>query len=160
MVLLPMGERVRRPSLVPCHRLGRGQASPRRGDLVPLPARQHGGSCAWREHVMTEVRAGRTRWAGWVVVAALTLVVVGAVQVVQALVAFFKPSYYYVPASALAVRLDYAAWGWLMLLMEVLMLAAGYGLLAGRRWARMTTVVLAVLSAIANMTFVAAYPWW
>ena len=40
------------------------------------------------------------------------------------------------------------------------MLAAGYGLLAGRGWARMTPVVLAGLSAIANLTFVAAYPWW
>ena len=109
---------------------------------------------------MTEVRAERTRWAGWVVLAALTLVVVGAVQVVQALVAFFRPSYYYVPASALAVRLDYSAWGWLQLLMGLLMLAAGYGLLAGQAWARMTAVVLAGLSAIANLTFVAAYPWW
>ena len=109
---------------------------------------------------MTEVGAERTRWAGWVVLAALTLVVVGAVQVVQALVAFFRPSYYYVPASALAVRLDYSAWGWLQLLMGLLMLAAGYGLLAGRAWARMTAVVLAGLSALANLTFVAAYPWW
>jgi hypothetical protein len=109
---------------------------------------------------MTEVQAGRTRWAGWVVLAALTLVVVGAVQVVQALVAFLRPSYYYVPASALAVRLDYSVWGWLQLLMGVLMLAAGYGLLAGRSWARVTTVILAGLSAVANMTFVAAYPWW
>ena len=109
---------------------------------------------------MTEVRAERTRWAGWVVLAALTLVVVGAVQVVQALVAFFRPSYYYVPASALAVRLDYSTWGWLQLLMGLLMLAAGYGLLAGQAWARMTAVVLAGLSALANLTFVAAYPWW
>ena len=64
------------------------------------------------------------------------------------------------PASALAVRLDYSTWGWLQLLMGLLMLAAGYGLLAGQAWARMTAVVLAGLSALANLTFVAAYPWW
>src|SRR3954470_2020231 len=109
MVLLPMGERVRRPSLVPCHRAGPAPASPREGDLRPPSVRERCPSCAEREHVMTEVRVQRTRWAAWVVLAALTLVVVGAVQVVQALVAFFKPSYYYVPASALAVRMDYTA---------------------------------------------------
>jgi hypothetical protein len=102
----------------------------------------------------------RTRWAGGVVLAALTLVVVGAVQVVVAFVAFFNSGYFYVPSSALAVRLNYGAWGWVQLAMGLLMLATGYGLLAGRTWARAVAVALAGISAIANMTFVAAYPWW
>ena len=109
---------------------------------------------------MSESPSRRTRWAGWVVMAALTLLVLGAIQVYVAFVAFFSSSYLYVPSSALAVRLDYSAWGWLQLLMGVLMVAAGYGLLAGQRWARVVAVALACLSAVANMAFVAAYPWW
>src|SRR4051794_41189868 len=102
---------------------------------------------------MTEVRAERRGWAAWVVLAALTLVVVGAVQVVQALVAFFRPSYFYVPASALAVRLDYAAWGWLQLVMGILMLAAGYGLLAGGGGGRVDTRVPPGVGAPAEPDF-------
>ena len=109
---------------------------------------------------MSEPRSTRTRWAGGVVLAALTLLVLGAVQAYVAFVAFFSSSYLYVPSSALAVRLNYATWGWLQLTMGVLMVAAGYGLLAGQKWARVVAVVLACLSAIANMTFIAAYPWW
>ena len=109
---------------------------------------------------MSEPPSTRTRWAGGVVLAALTLLVLGAIQAFVAFVAFFNSSYLYVPSSALAVRLDYSAWGWLQLLMGVLMVAAGYGLLAGKTWARVVAVVLACLSAIANMTFIAAYPWW
>jgi len=109
---------------------------------------------------MSEPRSTRTRWAGGVVLAALTLLVLGAVQAYVAFVAFFSSSYLYVPSSALAVRLNYTTWGWLQLLMGVLMVAAGYGLLAGQKWARVVAVVLACLSAIANMTFIAAYPWW
>ena len=109
---------------------------------------------------MSEPPSTRTRWAGGVVLAALTLLVLGAIQAFVAFVAFFNPSYLFVPSSARAVRLEYSAWGWLQLLMGVLMVAAGYGLLAGKTWARVVAVVLAGLSAIANMTFIAAYPWW
>jgi len=42
----------------------------------------------------------------------------------------------------------------------VLTLAAGLGLLRGQTWARVTGVVLAVVSALVNITFLAAYPLW
>jgi hypothetical protein len=109
---------------------------------------------------MTGTRQEPTGWVGWVVFAGITLTIVGSIQVIVALVAFFDQSYFYVASSALAVHLNYAGWGWLQLAMGVLMLAAGYGVLAGALWARVTAIALAALSAVANMAFVAAYPWW
>ena len=40
------------------------------------------------------------------------------------------------------------------------MLLAGFGVLAGQVWARSLGVILALLSVIANVAFLAAYPLW
>jgi len=109
---------------------------------------------------MAQVHATRTGWAGWVVFAALTMIILGAIEVMMAMVAFFNKAYYHVAASALAVHINYTSWGWIQFAVGLLLIAAGYGLLAGQTWARVTAVVVAFLSAVANMAFVAVYPWW
>ncbi|HEY2191392.1 MAG TPA: hypothetical protein VGH76_03685, partial [Actinomycetospora sp.] len=38
--------------------------------------------------------------------------------------------------------------------------AAGFGVMAGRLWARIVGIALALLSAIVNLAFIAAYPLW
>lgn len=108
---------------------------------------------------MAHAPAVRTRWVGWVVFAGLTMIIVGAIEVMMAMVAFFNRAYY-VPASALAVHINYAGFGWIQLLIGLVFIAAGYGLIAGQLWARITAVVIAFLSAVANLAFIAAYPWW
>jgi len=42
----------------------------------------------------------------------------------------------------------------------VLVLAAGFGVMAGATWARVVGIALASLSALANLAFIAAYPMW
>jgi hypothetical protein len=37
---------------------------------------------------------------------------------------------------------------------------AGFGLFAGRRWAGIVALVLAVLSAVSNFIFIPYYPFW
>jgi len=109
---------------------------------------------------MAQVHATRTGWVGWVVFAALTMIITGAIEVMIAMVSFFNKAYYYVASSALAVHINYTGWGWIQLAVGLLLIAAGYGLLAGQTWARITAVVVAFLSAVANMAFIAAHPWW
>ena len=58
------------------------------------------------------------------------------------------------------VSVSYTGWGWVHLLLGVLVLAAGFGVMAGKTWARMVGIVLAGLSALANLVFIAAYPLW
>lgn len=43
---------------------------------------------------------------------------------------------------------------------RILVLGAGFGVMAGRTWARVVGIVLAGLSALANLAFIAAYPIW
>jgi hypothetical protein len=55
---------------------------------------------------------------------------------------------------------DYNVWGWVHLILGILAVATGFGLLAGNTAARVVGIVLAVLSAILNLVFIAAYPVW
>ena len=101
-----------------------------------------------------------TGWTGWVVFAGLMLVMLGLFQAIEGLVAIFDQGYYLVGSEGLVVNVDYTAWGWVHLILGVLAIAAGFGLIAGNMAARVVGVILAVLSAILNLAFIAAYPVW
>ncbi|HJQ47596.1 MAG TPA: hypothetical protein VJ870_14955 [Amycolatopsis sp.] len=101
-----------------------------------------------------------TGWAGWVVFAAIMMIVLGAFQVIQGLVAIFHHSYYLVTANNLVVNVNYTAWGWVHFILGLVAVGAGFGLLTGNMVARVLGIVVAVVSAILNLAFVAAYPVW
>ncbi len=101
-----------------------------------------------------------TAWAGWIVFAAAMMMLLGVLHAIAGLVAIFKDEYYLVGASGLVVNVDYTTWGWIHLLGGGIMAAAGLGLLVGQMWARVVAVLLAMVSAIVNVVFLAAYPLW
>ena len=99
-------------------------------------------------------------WTGWVVFAGIMLIMLGAFQAIEGLVALFDRGYYLVTSSGLVVNVDYNVWGWVHLILGILAVATGFGLLAGNTAARVVGIVLAVVSAIVNLAFIAAYPVW
>ena len=102
----------------------------------------------------------QTGWAGWLVFAAFMMFLVGSFQAIQGLVAIFDDGYYVVRESGLVVEVDYTAWGFLHLILGVLLVLCGAGVLTGNVVARSVGVLLAGLSALANMAFIGAYPVW
>jgi hypothetical protein len=102
----------------------------------------------------------QTGWAGWLVFASFMMFLVGSFQAIQGLVALFEDDYYVVRESGLVVNVDYTAWGTLHLILGVLLILCGAGVLTGNVVARGVGVLLAGLSAIANMAFIGAYPVW
>ncbi|SHN45113.1 DUF7144 family membrane protein [Cryptosporangium aurantiacum] len=101
-----------------------------------------------------------TGWAGWVVFGGVMLIMIGAFHACEGFVAIFDEGFYAVTESGLAVEIDYTAWGWVHLAMSALVIAVGVALIAGQTWARVAAVVLAVLGALINLAFLAAYPVW
>jgi hypothetical protein len=99
-------------------------------------------------------------WTGWVTFAGVMMILLGLFQVVEGLVALLRPSYFVVSNEGLLVPVTYAGWGWLHLVLGVVIALAGGGVLAGNAMARVVGVVLAGLSALANLAFIAAYPLW
>jgi hypothetical protein len=101
-----------------------------------------------------------TAWTGWVVFAAVMMVMVGTFQVIEGLVALFDDGFYAVSPDGLIVSVDYNVWGWIHLLVGLVLMAAGFGVMAGNVVARAVGVVIALISAVLNLAFIAAYPLW
>jgi hypothetical protein len=88
------------------------------------------------------------------------LVVLGCFHAIDGLVALFRNKYYVVRPSGLVVQVNYTAWGWAHIVLGIVALATGAGLLRGNAVARPAAVVVAVVSAIVNLTFISAEPAW
>jgi hypothetical protein len=97
---------------------------------------------------------------GWVIFAGIMMVMLGTLQAIEGLVALFKDTYFVVPRSDLVVSVDYTTWGWVHLLLGILVAAAGLGVMAGQMWARLIGILLALVSAVVNIAFLAANPVW
>jgi hypothetical protein len=63
-------------------------------------------------------------------------------------------------AAVMMFQFDVTTWGWIQLILGIVVALAGVGLLAGRTWARVVGITLAVLSAIANFLFIPHHPFW
>lgn len=100
-----------------------------------------------------------TGWLGWIWFAGIMMIVMGAFNAIEGLVALFRGEYYVVTEEQVLV-FDITAWGWITLLLGVLVALAGGALLSGAAWARVVAVVLAVVNAVAQLAFVSVHPLW
>jgi hypothetical protein len=99
-------------------------------------------------------------WAvGGVVFAASILILIGSFQIVTGLAAVINDDFFVV-APNYTFDIDTSVWGWVHLLIGVVLVFTGWGLFSGRTWARVLGIVLASISAIANFFFIPYYPLW
>ena len=108
--------------------------------------------------------SGTTRrggfWTGWIAFAATMLIVLGFFQVIAGLTGIFNDDYYVVEKDDLIVSLDYSAWGWGHLIIGLIAMGVAIGILLGQLWARILGVMIAIISALANLAFLNAAPVW
>jgi len=102
----------------------------------------------------------QTAWVGWVVFAGTMMVLLGAFHAIQGLVALFKDEYFLVGKSGLILSVDFTTWGWVHLILGLIIAGAGASLFAGHMWARIVGVMVAALSAVVNLGFLSAFPIW
>ena len=99
-------------------------------------------------------------WAAGGIAFAVTMVaLVGIFQIVQGLVAVFNDDFYLVTRNY-TFDLDVSAWGWIHLIIGVLMLFIAFGLYTGALWAVIGGLAIAMLSALSNFFFIPYYPIW
>lgn len=104
--------------------------------------------------------APRTEWAGWVRFAAIILLVSGIFSGIQGLAAVVGPDTYYAVVEGELFLLNVEGWGWVNLFVGALQLVTAIGLFSEAGWARVTAIVVAVLSAVVQMFLVPLQPWW
>jgi hypothetical protein len=96
---------------------------------------------------------------GLTVFAAVLMIMVGIFHAAQGLVAIVNDSFYVV-GEEYVFQFDVTTWGWIHLLLGILVAVAGFALFSGAVWARTVGVALAVLSAVANFLWMPYYPFW
>lgn len=98
-------------------------------------------------------------WVGWAYFAGFMMMLLGGLQAIGGLTAIFKDGFYVVTQSHLLV-FNYKTWGWIDLILGIIIFMAGLEVYRGAVWARTIGVFLAGISFFANMGFFNAYPWW
>ena len=108
----------------------------------------------------SETRPSTGAWAGWVTFAGVILFVNGVFSVIQGLAALIGPDTYYAVVESGLFLFDVEGWGWFNLIVGVLLLGTSVGLFAEQGWARVTAIVLAVVSAVIQMLLIPVQPAW
>src|SRR3954453_9650219 len=154
-------------SLIPS---GRGPAGRRRGassasatgqedrtmaDLPPCEAEPPPRPAASGSGYPTHAEDDFSGWA-WFIGGLMGLV--GIFQVIFGITALAHAAAYSAPTSDLVIETSYSTWGWVHLVLGILLLVVGGGLAFGQPWARVAGIGVAVLSALVNFTFLPAAP--
>ena len=98
-------------------------------------------------------------WSGWIAFAALVLMIIGVVNILEGIVAIVYRQRTVLVADRLYV-INLTGWGVLVLAFGIVLAAAGVGVLSARTWARVVAVVFTALHAIVQVGWLGAYPLW
>jgi len=106
------------------------------------------------------IRHQPTAWVGFVLFGGIMMLMMGGFQAMEGFVALLKEDYFLVTRNGLVLNIDYTAWGWIHLVIGLIAIATGFGVVLGQMWARVLGIIIAVVSALANIAFLSAYPIW
>ncbi len=103
----------------------------------------------------------RNAWSGWIGFAGWLMIIVGAVDMFEGIVAIIRQNYYVFTANQI-ILFNVKTWGWIMLIWGALLALTGAGLLSGASWARWVAIVVASLSILLQLGFLGSsgYPLW
>ena len=100
---------------------------------------------------------------GFTAFAGVMMIMVGVFQSVAGFGALLKDTVYVVgPEADYVFSFDATTWGWIHLLIGVVLILAGFGVFSGSVMARTVGVLIAGVSAIANFVFLFGWsqPFW
>ncbi|HET6850221.1 MAG TPA: hypothetical protein VFH74_15285 [Gaiellales bacterium] len=95
---------------------------------------------------------------GWVTFAMTVVMMIGALNIIEGVVALTDSKFY--AKHAVFVFSGLHTWGWIMIVLGILQFTAGYVLYAGSQWARWFIVATCAINGIGQLMFVQAYPFW
>jgi hypothetical protein len=101
-------------------------------------------------------------WSGWIGFAGLMLMIIGAIDFFEGLIAVIRKEYWaYVPNQGVII-FNVTTWGWLMMILGIVLLLVGLGLTGGAGWARWVAIILIAVNLLGQLGAFgsSAYPVW
>ncbi|MFD9661060.1 hypothetical protein ACFWAY_05420 [Rhodococcus sp. NPDC059968] len=97
--------------------------------------------------------------AGTSIGAAIIMVTVGIIHLFQGIAAVAENEVF-VAGLNYIYKFDLTTWGWIHIVLGVLVAGVGLALFTGAGWARVSAIVIAAVSILANFLWLPYYPWW
>ena len=99
-------------------------------------------------------------WAtGFAMFAAILMIIAGLWGIIVGISAILNDKVF-VTTQGYVYEFDITVWGWLHLIIGILVGGAGIGIIQGATWGRAVGIAVASLSLLANFLFIPHYPIW
>jgi hypothetical protein len=96
---------------------------------------------------------------GGAMFAGVLMVMVGVFEMIAGLAAISNDELF-VKTENYVFNLDVSTWGWIHLILGLIVASAGLAVIAGRIWGGLVAIGLATLVAVANFFWIPYYPFW
>ena len=96
---------------------------------------------------------------GGAIFAGVLMVIVGFFETIMGLAAISNDEIF-VKTENYLFNFDVTTWGWIHLVLGIVVAAAGLAVIAGRVWGGLVAIALATLVAVANFFWIPYYPFW
>ena len=99
-------------------------------------------------------------WAiGWTAFAGILTIMMGFWWIITGFVALLDSEFYVVTLRWI-FQFNISTWGWIHLILGIVIVASGFGLFLGAVWARIVGVILAALASLAAFAWLPYFPIW
>jgi len=102
---------------------------------------------------------GSTGASGWAFFVGILLFMVGVFNIIWGLTALLDDKALTVGGQGVIVW-DFTAWGWIHLILGLVLIGTALGLFAGRGWARWTAIFFVMVNAFGRIAWMSTYPLW
>jgi hypothetical protein len=96
---------------------------------------------------------------GWATFAGLMLAIGGFFSAMWGLAALLNDDVLHVGGQGVLIA-DFTTWGWVHLLLGIVMCLTAGGLFTGQGWARWTAIFFATVDAMVQVVAISAFPLW
>jgi hypothetical protein len=109
---------------------------------------------------MSQYQSEPSGWAvGGAVFAGVIMIITGVFEAIAGISAISKDDMF-VKTPNYVFNLSVNGWGWIHLILGIVVVLAGFAIISGKVWGGMVGIALAAIVAVANFFWIPYYPFW
>jgi hypothetical protein len=112
-----------------------------------------------KEAAMSTASAPERTTSGTYGFAGILAIMLGAFNIIEGFFALVNDKYVGLANGQFYV-FDRTGWGWIHMILGVILLIVGFGILSAKTWARVFGIIFAVTAALIQMIYLPIYPFW